>query len=95
MKKKRANSEKGKGMKFPFVRSPSFRIGKNEEFGFESASPILRCARAYPLTRSFSSRNYVSSQESSVRWPSGADCLQSSRPIGFHSDTSHAPRGQN
>ena len=94
MKKKRVNSEKGKGMKFPFVRSPSFRIGKNEEFGFESESPILR-ARVSSLTRSFSSRNYVSSQESSVRWPSGAECLQSSRPIGFHSDTSHAPRGQN
>lgn len=42
MKKKRVNSEKGKGMKFPFVWSPSFRIGKNEEFGFESVSPILR-----------------------------------------------------
>ena len=42
MKKKRVNSEKGKGMKFPFVRSPSFRIGKNEEFGFASVSPILR-----------------------------------------------------
>ena len=93
MKKKRVNSEKGKVMKFPFVRSPSFRIGKNEEFGFES--DLRFCARAYPLTRSFSSRSYVSSQESSVRWPSGADCLQSSRPIGFHSDTSHAPRGQN
>ena len=52
MKKKRVNSEKGKGMKFPFVRSPSFRNGKNEEFGFESVSPILR-ARAYPLTSQF------------------------------------------
>ena len=93
MKKKRVNSEKGKGMKFPFVRSPSFRIGKNEEFGFESVSPILR-ARVSSDSQFFE-RNYVSSQESSVRWPSGADCLQSSRPIGFHSDTSHAPRGQN
>ena len=36
--KKKVNSEKGKGMKFPFVSSPSFRIGKNEEFGFESES---------------------------------------------------------
>ena len=93
MKKKRVNSEEGKGMKFPFVRSPSFRNGKNEEFGFASVSPIRR-ARIL-CRRSFSSWNYVSSQESSVRWPSGADCLQSSRPIGFHSDTSHAPRGQN
>ena len=95
MKKKRVNSEKGKGMKFPFVRSPYFRIGKNEEFGFESESPILRARARILCRRSFSSWNYVSSQESSVRWPSGADCLQSSRPIGFHSDTSHAPRGQN
>ena len=91
MKKKRVNSEKGKGMKFPFVRSPSSERTKNSDSNLN----LRFCARAYPLTRSFSSRNYVSSQESSVRWPSGADCLQSSRPIGFHSDTSHAPRGQN
>jgi hypothetical protein len=36
-------------------------------------------------------RNYVSCQESSVRWPSGADRLQPSRPKVLHSDTSHAP----
>jgi hypothetical protein len=36
-------------------------------------------------------RNYVSCQESSVRWPSGTDRLQPSRPKVLHSDTSHAP----
>ena len=92
MKKKRVNSEKGKGMKFPF----GHRLSEMERTKNSDSHLNLRfAARAYPLTRSFSSWNYVSSQESSVRWPSGADCLQSSRPIGFHSDTSHAPRGQN
>lgn len=41
-------------MKFPFVRSPSFRFGKNEEIGFaHQISDSAACVRAYPLTSQF------------------------------------------